>query len=238
MILFFECFDYYFPFFGWQMLFEFTFKYDWRPFLQNFNVIFVVLAWGSQRALGAPLLDQHHFGLQVNCCLLQVNEPFLLKLTPNLFLHCVLRIDWIIINILLLVLFQVLFLWQGLWICCKRSSWTLFQIISFPWILVGTILQVAVFHFIWRGLLLILLILLLRGRAISPSPIKDQIVLYVIRSLIKVFYLKLSLWLFGFDSEIEWLPSIIVILGRFKVGRIVFVVALCWISLAWGWHFI
>jgi hypothetical protein len=238
MILFFECFDYYFPFFGWQMLFEFSFKYDWRPFLQNFNVIFVVLAWGSQRALGAPLFNQHHFGLQVNSCLLQVNEPFLLELTPNLFLHCVLRIDWIIINILLLVLLQVFFLWQGLWICCKRSSWTLFLIISFPWILVGTILLVAVFHFIRRGLLLYLLILLLCWRPISPSTIKYQIVLNVVRSLIEVFNLKLSLWFFGFNREIKWLSSIIVIMGRLKVRRIVFVVALRWISLSWGWHFI
>lgn len=220
------------------MLFEFSFENNWGSFLQNLNMIFVVLAWRSQCTLWAPLLNKHHIRLQVNSRLLQIIEPFLFKLTPYLFLHCVLRINWVIITILLLVLLQVFFLWHRWWISSKRSSWTLFQIISFPWILVGTILQVAVFHLIWRGLLLILLILLLRGRAISPSPIKDQIVLYVIRSLIKVFYLKLSLWLFGFDSEIEWLPSIIVILGRFKVGCIVFVVALRWISLAWGWHFI
>ena len=57
MILFFECFDYYLSFLGWQVLFKFSFEYYWGPFLQNFKVIFVVLAWGSQCTLWTSLFN-------------------------------------------------------------------------------------------------------------------------------------------------------------------------------------
>lgn len=52
--------------------------------MQNFKVIFEVLTGWSECALGAPLLQKHHIGLEVNCRLLQMNKPFLLELTPNL----------------------------------------------------------------------------------------------------------------------------------------------------------
>jgi hypothetical protein len=53
-------------------------------------VIFVVLAGRGECALGAPLLAEHHLGLQGHCRLLQVDEPFLLELAPDLIFHGVL----------------------------------------------------------------------------------------------------------------------------------------------------
>ena len=165
-------------------------------------------------------------------------KPFLFELTPNLLFHCVLRVNWVLIAVLMLILLQVLFLGEGLGISSKGSSWTLFLIIFFSWILIGAILLIAGFYFIRWGLLLILLILLLCRRSISSCPVKHQIILNVVRPLIKVFNLKLRLLLFGFHCKIQRLPPFFVIIWWLKVSCVVFVVALRWISLSWSRHFI
>jgi hypothetical protein len=72
------------------VLFEFPFDYYRGALLKNLYVIFVVLAGRGECALGAPLLAEHHLGLQGHCRLLQVDEPLLLELAPDLIFHGVL----------------------------------------------------------------------------------------------------------------------------------------------------
>lgn len=92
------------------MLLKFTFEYYRRTFLKYFNVALVVLAWWSQCALWAPLVQKHHIRLEIDSRLLQTEKPFLFDLTPDLILRRILRIYRILIVVLILVLFQVFFL--------------------------------------------------------------------------------------------------------------------------------
>lgn len=109
------------------MLLEFTFEYYRGTLLKYFNVTLVVLARWSQCALGASLVQKHHIRLEIDCRLLQIQKPFLLELTPDLFLRRILRIDRVlIVVVILMILFQVLFLRQWRGISHKRSSRSLF----------------------------------------------------------------------------------------------------------------
>ena len=128
VVLLFKCLHNDFPFLGRQVLLEFSLSYDGRSLLKYFYMVFEVLTRWGKGALGASLVFNHHLGLEVNCSLLQVIEPFFFKFTPNLFLDCTLRVYRVsTIAVLMLILLQIFFLrhWWRLieWPSC---IWTLF----------------------------------------------------------------------------------------------------------------
>lgn len=73
------------PLLGRQVLLEARPEHHVRPVLDDLLGTRVVLAGRLERALGAPVVEEH-VALQVDCRLLQLVEPLLLQLLPDLLL--------------------------------------------------------------------------------------------------------------------------------------------------------